>query len=319
MNIVNLQSTQATLNKSSNSTYNMKIDKEKIKKDFAQIKSEGKLKDLVSLSDNGKASISDLKVGESVKILCNYSSDVFFNKDLPKETDADGNYEIGGVKFTADELKEARRVMQTAVNGCGVGIGKNLNIDYINYAQMTLAENAVNKYAKENLSEEQQKVVSNAMKNYNSAVEKMQKDYLSENEHIKNDYGELSNYYSLSKTLTQNEADALNQLKSELSKVTGKKYPLSKAGEASGIVQVATNEDLITNIKNLFSDVDLNDKAAVNSAMDKYKELMTAAYKADGSKDRDVNNRLNSDASKLMNFINNLNSIKNYTEVNYSI
>lgn len=319
MNLFSLQATSATLIKSNSSNYNFKLDKNKLKNDVDNLKKEGKIKDLLSVSENLQGNITELNTNEGVKRFSNYSTDVFFTKDFPTEAVSEGNYEINSVKFTQEELTDLRRVMQATVNSIGVGIGKNINIDYINYAQMAIAENSVNQYAKENFNEAQQKVIAKAINSYNSALEKMQRDFLNNDTFVQNDYGELSDYYGLSKVLTQEDANALNQLKNELGKVTGKKYPLSKAGDATGIVQIATNDALIENIKDIFSKLDLTDEAAVNSALEKYQELMKPAYLASGTEKKDINKRLNSDTSILQNMLKSISSVQRYTQINYSI
>lgn len=102
-------------------------------------------------------------------------------------------------------------------------------------------------------------------------------------------------YYGLSQIMDENEADAFNKMKEELSKVTGKTYPKSVAGQYLGTAQIATNQELIKNIKILFENVDLSNKDAVNQAMEKYQELIKPAYTSNGISLKSMSNVIEQD------------------------
>ena len=253
--------------------------------DLQKAKENGNVQDLLQLSGRTAEDIDAVKSAspDGVKRISNYSLSSFFTRDMPQISNADGSYTISGVNFTKEELVQLRDVMKTATDSISAGVGKNINLEYRNYAEMALAENAVNQYAKQTLNEEQQNVVAKAMQEYNAGLEELQNDFLAKGTYVQNNYGEVSKYYGLSRDMTEEDAAALNRMKENLNKLTGGNYSPSKAGDATGIVQVATNKELIHNISNTFKEVDLSDKEAVSDALRKYQELMRPAYKAIGT------------------------------------
>lgn len=282
IDIMSLQIPQAKLFNDNPAPVSYRIDAEKVKADLQKAKGNGEIKDLLQLSGRTEDEINKVKAEspDGVKRICNYSLDTFFRKDMPQIADADGNYTIGGVKFTEDELIMVRDIMKTATDGISAGAGKNINLDYKNYAEMALAENVVNRFAKNNFSSEKQDVISKAMKEYNAGLLDLQDELLSSREFVHNGYDKISDYYGLSRVMTEGDADILNKMKEELSQYSGGKSVFSKAGDIMGFEQIATNKDLINNITDIFRNVDLSDKTAVGNAMNKYQELVRPAYKA---------------------------------------
>ncbi len=256
-----------------------KIDTEKIKANWDKLKTESSA--MIEISPEAADRIKELKTtGELRKQGCNYSLDAFFTKDMPKIT-TDGNYIVGGVSFTKEELEKCRMVMKSAVNGISGGIG---NLDYENYARMGIAAGSVKTYASKQFNEEQAKVISHAMDEYNEALIKAEKDIMSDGTYTDSDFGKVSEYYGKAHILSEGELAALNNMKDELSKISGDTYAHSEKGLAV-LVQSATNQKLTGELMDIFSNVDMSDKNALNRAYARYEELMKPVYEAYGMND----------------------------------
>lgn len=261
-----------------------KHDTAEIKDKFALAKENGQIVDLLEISGISQEQLNAMASESGPKRTgSSYSLASFFRKDMPGLKNGDGSYTIAGVKFSEDELVRARNVMKESVSD----LQYKVTLDYSDYAKMSIAESSVNSFAKDNFSEEQQTVIARAMKEYNAGLEERQAKSLSKPNVVNNDYGELTKYYGKSQVIDQSLANELNRLKGEISKLTGLKFNQTVADKAPGIITSATNKELINSIKDTFYNVDLNDKDAVNSAMNKYRELMRPAYKAGGYIERD--------------------------------
>lgn len=291
-------------------TYRLNLDK--VKANWEQLKSESK--NMVEISPEA---VEKLKAsGEVRQSGCNYSLDAFFCKDMPKIT-TDGGYMVGGVSFTKEELEECRMVMKTAVEGISSGIG---NLDYENYARMGIAVSSVRSYADANFSEEQAEVINRAMDEYNEALIKAEQDIMSNGTYIDSDFGEVSDYYGKAHVLSEGELKALNDLKEELSEITGRTYKKSESGLAV-LVQSATNTKLTTEIKDMFADVDMSDKDELSKAFARYKELMRPVYEAYGMNDTHggLTRVLNQDVESFNSQISNILVAANYHAVDSMI
>lgn len=297
------------------STY--RIDQNKIKENWEEktasatnlieeSKKNGSYRESAVLDGSG---IGNISAGKG--IYCNYSSDAFFRKDMPLLADEKGNYTIGGVKFTREELEECRAVMKAAVDGIGCGIGKNANIDYRNYAEMEIAAGGVRQYAGEKLTEQQAEVVNKAMQEYNDALIKLEKDTLERAGVVKINGSDVSQYYGKAQPISQKAIERAHKLNKN-----------SKMGNSAlGTVQSATNDDLINRIRDLFSKIDYSDSASFDSAKDKYKEYITptkvvlGATLTDGSLPR----ALDYDVSGLQNMFRNMMNAIRYHSVDYRL
>lgn len=244
-----------------------------------------------------------------------YSDSPFLSSTLPAEN-ADGTYSVDGVSFSKKEFEQCRSVMQAAL----AGIETSGTIDYINYAQMSIAANTVQSFAEKNLNKEQASVLSNAIQEYNSVVILTENKLLSNGGYTLSDTGAVSKYYGIQKTYSDIEIKAINDLIDEMNRTSGG----NKAHVGSNFVSTtasATNQSLITSISDLFTGVDLNNSAVVDSVMAQYKALMTPVYLASG-----INNEhgaltrvLNSSTSKLTGLINSITFSANYQSLNISI
>jgi hypothetical protein len=320
IDILSLNIPEATLTRSDNTQpVAARLTSEKAKEILNTAKENGEIKDLLQLSGVEQNQVANLKKS-SFERKSDYSVSAFFRADMPKQKNADGTYSISGVDFSEEELVKARTVMKAAVDGISAGSGKNSTLDYRNYAEMEIAESSVNQYAKDNFNEEQQKVIAKAMKEYNAGLEELQQQTLSNMNLVDNHYGEISNYYGKSQIADQNLADAINNLKEKISKVTGQSFRKSEAGEVSGFVQTATNTELINNIKSVFSNIDINDEASVAKAMKQYQELVKPVYRAnDPTNPGSVNRMLQSDTNAFTQMIEKIKTSQAYRRIDFSI
>lgn len=323
INLFSLDKPEATLVRPQIQPASYRLNTNIIKENWEQIKSESKNLGQIStegVSYESSVSLEGLKhVGELDRNYCNYSSDVFFRNNMP-QVSTDGKVMIGGVSFSKEELEQCRVVMQAAADSIGCGIGKNTNIDYKNYAQMGIAESSVKAYASEHLSEEQATVVSKAMQEYNEALINLEKEAFNSGDYVKTEYEGLSDYYGMARVLSDGEIDAINKLKEEMSRITGRYYAPSVKG-MTACVQSATNEDLKGKITDLFINLDVTDEQSVNAAVEKYKELMRPAYIAYGMNDShgSLSKILNQDAANFKMQISNLMLAVNYHATDCSI
>lgn len=316
INILGLNATEATLVKNSSPIRSYRLgNQDEIKNRLNQAKENGEVKDLLQLSG-----VSSLKINitsnesDPRKTGADYSVDAFFRKDMPKMQNGNGSYSISGVTFTEDELQKARNYMKAAVAELPGGG----TLEYADYAKMAIAENSVNSFAKDNFSKEQQDVIAIAMKEYNAGLEELQEQILSKDNVVSNNYGELSKYYGKSIKMDQAMVENINKLKEELSRITGRTYKKSEVGDAPGIISSATNSELISNIKDTFSNVDFNDKDAVNDAMKKYRELVRPAYDASGRLLRN-DNSLYDDTNTFAKLIEKMKMSLSATHVDFSV
>lgn len=312
-----------SLTRTSTQSASYRLNTDKITENWEQIKSDSR--NMIQISQEsaayyGNISVDEMKnAGEVRRMECNYSLDAFFRKDMPQVT-TDGGYMVGGVYFSKEELEQCRMVLKTASDNMGCGIGKNTNLDYRNYAQMGIAVGMVKRFANGNLTEKQAGVVNKAMQEYNEALIDMERELMSDGSYVDSKYSGISDYYGKAKILSDGEIEAINNLKKELSKITGRYYEPSKSGMISG-VQSATNQELIHSIVDLFSDLDYTDKKSVDLAMEKYKEWMKPAYTAYGMRDShgSLSRVLNEDVAGFRRQIANVLRASEYHMTDYSI
>lgn len=299
IDLFSLNATQVTLTRPEIKPAAYRLDKDKFKNDWESLKNNSD--NLLQVSKNVIGCESTLSVeglasaGELNRNLCNYSSDVFFQKDMPTIT-TNGGYMIGGVMFSREELEQCRMVMKTAADGIGCGIGRNTNIDYKNYAQMGIAVSGVKAFADGNLTEGQAAVVNKAMQEYNEALVALEKETLDSQGFVDSHRGTLSEYYGKEVELDENTINWMNQFKEELRQTTGTHYAPTQKGVRVWI-QSATNQKLIDGIMDLFSNVDSSDKDAVDAAIQKYGELIRPAREAYGMRPDGIGRALDEDTA----------------------
>lgn len=301
-----------------------RLDQDKIKENWDQIKSQSM--GLVQISKEGgtvyesTVSLGQIQsTGELKRTECNYSSNVFFQKNMPQIM-TDGSYLVGGVSFSEEELEQCRVVMKAAAENIDCGMGKGVDIDYNDYAQMGLAVSSVRTFAEKYLTKDQAEVVNKAMQEYNEALFDLEKQAYANRTCVETKYEGLSDYYGKAVVLDDVTLEAINRLKEEMSRLTGRQYPPSVKGMTAG-VQSATNEKLIGEVSDLFMNTDIEDEESVNAAIEKYKELMRPAYLAYGISDSHgaLTRKLNDDAEKFRAQIANMLQAIRYRATDYTI
>lgn len=239
----------------------------------------------------------------------------FLSNTIPV-INSDGTYTVDGVSFTKREFVQCRSIMQLAI----AGIETNGTVDYINYAQMSIANHAMQSFASQNLNKEQATVLARAMKNYTEGLLKAEGELLSANGYVTSNAEEISVYYGKQKFYSDDEVKAINDLIDEMNRVSGG----NKAHVGSDFtttVTSATNQSVIKSIFDLFSSTDFSHSVAVEQAMEKYKSIMTPVYLASGIHNEHgaLMRVLNGNVSKLSDFIRRITLDSKYACLNISI
>lgn len=302
IDLLSLQLNRASLTRAETQKYTTtKISDKEVRSSALAKASESK--DVLELS--GK-SIDSLDSSDGLSRVVSYSNGVFFEKDMPEEVDEDGNYIVSNVKFSKSEMEQCRQVLRTAAESIEAGIGKGLNLDYKNYAQMSISSRIVDIYGENHLSEEQAKVVSQAMKDYNAALVSMEDEVLSGKDYISSG----DKYYGKKHILSDGEIDFIKSLNSNTS--------ISKGYATT--VQSATNTELIDKITDIFSKLDIKTSLGISNAMSKYEMIMKPMYSSvNGNSSFDASRFISNDISGFRSQISNLVSCMSYKSINYMI
>lgn len=195
---------------------------------------------------------------------------------------------VDGVEFTYKELNACEKFANKITSSFRGG-----SLNYNDYAKMGIASSIINTYAKENLNDEQAKVVNNSVENFfNHFVQKHI------NEHKKDPYfyidntegigstGELNKYYAFKfKWSIQQAEDFKSYIKSTNLSEYYKQVFCSHADyaiEVGGTMQCASNAEHAQKIKSLFQNMDIMDEDSMKNAFQEYEILMTPVYKAAG-------------------------------------
>ena len=315
IDLTTLNTTEIIPQKVYNSYNSYKADQNKIRENWEEKKASAT--DLIEESKkNGSyresaslegAGVIGITAGKGA--YCNYSLDAFFRKDMPLLSDDNGNFTVGGATFTREELEECRAVMKAAVDGIGCGIGKNTNIDYRNYAEMEIAAGGVRAYASENLTEKQAAVVNKAMKEYNDALIKHEKDMLERAGTIDISGSDVSKYYGKAQPIPKEMLDRIHSFNSN-SKLN--------SGDV-GTIQSATNEDLISKIRDMFSKLDYSDSSSLDTVSEKYKEYITPAKMSLGvsSANGYLSQALNQDILGFQSLFKNMMNVIRYRSIDF--
>ena len=315
IDLTTLNTTEIIPQKVYNLNNSYKADQNKIRENWEEKKAtaidlieeskkNGTYRESASLEGTG---VSGLTAGKGA--YCNYSLDAFFRKDMPLLSDDNGNFTVGGATFTREELEECRAVMKAAVDGIGCGIGKNSSIDYRNYAEMEIAAGGVRAYASENLTEKQAAVVNKAMKEYNDALIKHEKDTLERAGTIDISGSDVSKYYGKAQPIPKEMLDRIHSFNSN-SKLN--------SGDV-GTIQFATNEDLISKIRDMFSKLDYSDSSSLDTVSEKYKEYITPAKMSLGvsSANGYLSQALNQDILGFQSLFKNMMNVIRYRSIDF--
>ncbi|WP_029231580.1 hypothetical protein [Butyrivibrio sp. VCB2006] len=184
----------------------------------------------------------------------NHPVSALYEKDIPVSKNAEGVYKIGGASFNDEELSAARDL----ITGVGSQL-KNGYLSYRDYAKMEVAQKVVDNRAYEGFNDDQAKAISKAMKDYNNNLIRTQERMLANKKTKTNDDPESGKYFGI-------EVHVPNEVR--------------KSSNEYASTDIATNQDLIANIRYNIINTDFSDKETVNKLKASYDELMRPAYNA---------------------------------------
>ncbi len=184
----------------------------------------------------------------------NHAVSALYEKDIPVSKNAEGVYKIGGASFNDEELSAARDL----ITGIGSQL-KNGYLSYRDYAKMEVAQKVVDECASKGFNEDQTKAISKAMKDYNNNLIRTQERLLANKKTKTNDDPASGNYFGI-------EVNVPNEVR--------------KSTNEYASTDIATNQDLIANIRDNIRSTTLSDKNAVNKLIASYEDMMRPIYNA---------------------------------------
>ena len=210
----------------------------------------------------------------------NHPVSALYEKDIPVSKNAEGLYIIGGALFNDEELSAARDL----IRGVGSQL-KNGYLSYRDYAKMEVAQKVVDIGASEGFNEDQAKAISRAMKDYNNKLIGTQERLLANKKTKASDDPSSGRYFGLEVQVPEEARKSANSYAS---------------------TDIATNKELIANIRDLIRNTDLSDKDAVNKLKASYEEMMRPAYNAQypASLKTNVDDAISRDIKDMIKLIN---------------
>ena len=184
----------------------------------------------------------------------NHPVSALYEKDIPVSKNAEGVYKIGGASFNDEELSAARDL----ITGVGSQL-KNGYLSYRDYAKMEVAQKVVDNRAYEGFNDDQAKAISKAMKDYNNNLIRTQERLLANKQTKTNDDSASGKYFGI-------EVHVPNEVR--------------KSSNEFASTDIATNQELVANIRDNIRNTDFSDKEAVNKLKASYDELMRPVYNA---------------------------------------
>jgi hypothetical protein len=201
------------------------------------------------------------------------------------------DYMINGVKFSEEEYSKAKSVLNAAVESLGVGTGKNTNIDYRNYAEMALASNAIDTWCHDNLTDEQSEIVSDAFKRHSSVL-KSRQGILVNSGRFTGELETTESYYGVKSIVPQEVMDTItSKFNKDNPKLTGLKKLTSS--DRTAMTHIATNQNLIKDLENVFSNVDLKSTNPLQGLKSTYSKMMQPTFVECGLKQDGQDNMVN--------------------------
>lgn len=221
------------------------------------------------------------------------SSERFGTKDYDLIEDR-MNYIIDGVSFTGKQTNTIKRILDTCFQFSSV------LLDYGHYVQMGVAEGVIKQYAKDNLNEEQSRVVNGFVHDFCEKRIQDQEKYLSESNVTSDNseyglYGNVHQYYNRYTNSEQDRIRASSTIEWLNSHLERKDISEKFRSETIEIFQrqldtgkfwvsnSATNTELISKLRKTFSDLDYSDNKMIDEALDNYIELMRPVVGLKGS------------------------------------
>lgn len=184
----------------------------------------------------------------------NHPVSALYEKDIPVSKNAEGVYKIGGASFNDEELSAARDM----ITGIGSQL-KNGYLSYRDYAKMEVAQKVVDDLASKNFREDQAKVISRAMKDFNDNLLNTQDRMLVNKKIRTNDDPSSGKYFGIEVHVPEEVRKSVNEYAS---------------------TDIATDRDLIANIRDNIRSTDISNKNAVKKLMASYEDMMRPAYDA---------------------------------------
>ena len=184
----------------------------------------------------------------------NHPVSALYEKDIPVSKNAEGVYKIGGASFNDEELSAARDM----ITGIGSQL-KNGYLSYRDYAKMEVAQKVVDDLASKNFREDQAKVISRAMKDFNDNLLNTQDRMLANKKIRTNDDPSSGKYFGIEVHVPEEVRKAANEYAS---------------------TDIATDRDLIANLRDNIRNTDISNKKAVKKLMVSYEDMIKPAYNA---------------------------------------
>ena len=225
-------------------------------------------------------SISALGAEELEKVRDSWNNNPvssLYRTEIPINKNAEGAYKIGGVSFAEEELGAARKLV--------TGVGSQLKAGYLSYrdyAKMEVAQKVVENSAAAGFSEDQAKVISRAMKDYNNSLVERQSEMLSGRTTRVNNDPESGRYFGVEVLVPGN--------------VTESGIPRYASTD------IATDRELIKTLRDNIRAVDITGKDAASELKALYHGIMKPAYAAQYpfQRESDINDALDKDVKELM-------------------
>ena len=208
------------------------------------------------------------------------------NLALGKENPAEGlktSVKVNGTEWNFSELLKTVDKM----NESFAYFDRKGNLDYSDYAKMGVSRADVKSWAKENLSEDKQKMISDVLD-------------------------------ARTETFIQREKEGLEQSRDIWDK-PGFVMPEDKAKYYETHVLSATNKQAREEIMKLFEETDYSSSSAVSNTVNKYRNMMSPVFLALGASNRDLPEYLDSALNDIYKYISGLFGGKTVRGLNVSV
>jgi len=309
MDLFSLDASPAQLVKSQTKVNYTKLDPEKLRQSVQSLNESKNLIDsddvMNKLDTSSCELLQDSKISHAATIFFESKPDATYDEDgnitgkmyvsgYCVEIKSDGNITVMDTKFSKDEFQNCRDLIQSMRSD----VKTKSFLDYDDYAKQSIMTNIVTTYAKNNLNEDQAKVLTSAVKEYVNS----QQDLATENSSKEtiSSFSGIKDYYGKSNIISKEQAGYINESFNKI----GLKTNVKEGTET--ILPQATNEDVINSITSLFSNVNLNDPDEFDKALSSYQELLKPVYSTlnAGISDKELNNLVQSKSNDLSKLVN---------------
>ena len=207
----------------------------------------------------------------------NHPVSSLYRTEIPINKNAEGAYKIGGVSFAEEEFTAARELVTDTSSQLKTGY-----LSYRDYAKMEVAQKVVDDRASKGFSAEQAKVISRAMKDYNSSLVEWQNEMLSGRTTRVNNDPESGRYFGVEVLVPRS--------------VTESGIPRYASTD------IATDRELIKTLRDSIGAVDITGKNAASEIKALYQDIMKPVYAAQYpfQRESDINDALDKDVKELM-------------------